>query len=102
MNGAVGAGAGGRGQSGVPRQACSGWGSVGGQWGSRWVSGRPFDLLHEDDNFGVIVEEEVCVCVWGSGSEGGTLPTATVPPSPSGPVVHLAKSRGYPEVTRHT
>lgn len=73
---------------------------VGGQWGSRWVSGRSFDLLHEDDNFGVIVEEEV----WGgvSGSEGRPLPTATVPPSPSGPVVHPAKSRGYPEVTRHT
>lgn len=52
---------GGRGQSDVPRQACSGWGSVGSRWVSG-VSGVAYDLLHEDDNFGVIVEEEVCGC----------------------------------------
>lgn len=65
MNGRLGRRLGGwRGQSGVPRQACSDWGSVRSRWVSG-VSGIPYDLLPEDDNFEVIVEEEVYECGWG-------------------------------------
>lgn len=63
MNGRLRWGAGGWGQLGVPRQACSGRGSVGPRWGVGGGSGVACDLLPEDDDFGVIVEEEV----WGVG-----------------------------------